>query len=73
MHHSMQKPRYLNMDMRNLGPDIGEKIRGFGIPCRSLKPEEDLRGALLEAWNASAKGPKPVIVPILLSSKVDGG
>jgi len=59
-----QRPGYLNMDMRRLGPDLAGMIEGFGIPCRRLSEGDDLRGAVEEAWAASPKGPNAVIMPV---------
>lgn len=59
-----QKPGYLNMDMRTVGPDIKAMIDGFGIPCRRLGGEDDLRAAVEQAWAESANGPNALIMPI---------
>jgi thiamine pyrophosphate-dependent acetolactate synthase large subunit-like protein len=59
-----QRPGYLNMDMRQLGPDLAGMIQGFGIPCRRLSESDDLRRAVEEAWAASAQGPNAVIMPV---------
>lgn len=59
-----QPPGYLNMDMRTLGPDIADMIRGFGIPCRRLSEQDDLRAAVLQAWNESGDGPNALIMPV---------
>jgi len=61
---SPQKPGYLNMDMRETGPDLAEMIRGFGIPCRRLSPDDDLRAAVEEAWADSANGPNALLMPV---------
>src|SRR3546814_5625407 len=49
-----QKPGYLNMDMRTMGPDLKAMIEGFGIPCRRLTPGDDLRAAVEQAWAESS-------------------
>jgi thiamine pyrophosphate-dependent acetolactate synthase large subunit-like protein len=59
-----QKPGYLNMDMRTMGPDIQAMIEGFGIPCRRLGEGEDIRGAVEQAWAESANGPNALILPV---------
>lgn len=59
-----RRTTYLNMDMRTLGPDIGDMIRGFGIPCRSLTEQDDLRAALEQAWAESKSGPNALIMPV---------
>jgi thiamine pyrophosphate-dependent acetolactate synthase large subunit-like protein len=58
-----QKPSYYNMDFRETGPDIAEMVRGFGIPCRRLGLDDDLRQAVLDAWAESANGPNCIILP----------
>ncbi|MGE0384966.1 MAG: thiamine pyrophosphate-binding protein [Gammaproteobacteria bacterium] len=58
------RPSYLNMDMRRLGPDLAEMIRGYGIACRRLSPQDDARAAVLEAWQSASKGPNAVIIPL---------
>jgi len=59
-----QKPGYFNMDMRTLGPDIQGMVEGFGIPCRRLSPEDDLRAAVLDAWARRSDGPNALIMPV---------
>lgn len=63
-HARPQKPGYLNMDMRGVGPDIAGMVEGFGIPCRRLSPEDDLRAAVVQAWAESANGPNALIMPV---------
>ena len=58
-----QKPGYLNMDMRTTGPDLKQMIEGFGIPCRRLSPDDDLRAAVEDAWAGSAQGPNALLMP----------
>ena len=58
-----QKPGYLNMDMRSLGPDLKGMIEGFGIPTERVAESEDFRAAIERAWSASANGPNAVILP----------
>jgi len=55
---------FLNMDMRDLGPDPAEMVRGFGIPTRRLTPEDDLRAAVEQAWVDSANGPNCLFMPV---------
>jgi len=61
---SPQQPGYLNMDMRTLGPDLRGMIEGFGIPCRRLTADDDLRGAVEQAWAQSANGPNALLMPV---------
>jgi thiamine pyrophosphate-dependent acetolactate synthase large subunit-like protein len=61
---NLRKPSYSNMDMRNLGPSVGCLIEGFGIPCRSLTPEDDVRAALMKAWSDRGRGPNAVVIPL---------
>ena len=58
-----QKPGYINMDMRTLGPDLKTMIEGFGIPCRRLAADDDLRGAVEQAWRGSGEGPNALLMP----------
>lgn len=57
-------PGFLNMDMRNLGPDPAEMVRGFGIPTRRLTLEDDLRAAVEQAWAESVNGPNCLFMPV---------
>lgn len=59
-----QKPGYLNMDMREMGPDLKAMIEGFGISCRRLSPDDDLRAAVEQAWADSANGPNCLLMPV---------
>jgi thiamine pyrophosphate-dependent acetolactate synthase large subunit-like protein len=57
-------PSYFNMDMRNLGPSVGQIIGGFGIPCRTLMPQDDVGPALAQAWHDRQRGPNAVVIPL---------
>lgn len=59
-----QRPGYLNMDMRTMGPDLKAMIEGFNIPCRRLAPGDDLRAAVEQAWAESSSGPNALIMPV---------
>lgn len=59
-----QQPGYLNMDMRTMGPDLAAMIRGFGIDCRRLTREDDLRAAVEKAWADSVNGPNALLMPV---------
>jgi thiamine pyrophosphate-dependent acetolactate synthase large subunit-like protein len=59
-----QKTGYINMDMRRMGPDMKDMIEGFGIPCRRVGEEDDLRAAVEQAWTESANGPNALIMPV---------
>ncbi|CAN5356109.1 biosynthetic-type acetolactate synthase large subunit [soil metagenome] len=59
-----QKPGYLNMDMRTMGPDLADMIRGFGIKCTRLTREDDLRAAVEGAWADSVNGPNALLMPV---------
>ncbi|API59936.1 hypothetical protein BSL82_11960 [Tardibacter chloracetimidivorans] len=61
---NLTKPSYYNMDLRSLGPSVASVIRGFGIDCTELSPEDDVDAALKTAWAARGKGPNAVIIPI---------
>jgi thiamine pyrophosphate-dependent acetolactate synthase large subunit-like protein len=57
-------PGYLGSDFRGIGPAPGHVLRGFGVATRTLAPGEDPRPAVLEAWDASPKGPNAVVIPV---------
>lgn len=57
-------PSYLGSDHRSLGPPVGDVIRGFGVPCRTLGPDINPREALLQAWADNEKGPNAVVIPV---------
>jgi thiamine pyrophosphate-dependent acetolactate synthase large subunit-like protein len=57
-------PGYVGSDLRGGGPPVGDVLRGFGVPTRTLAPGEDPRPAVVEAWEASAKGPNAIVIPI---------
>jgi len=59
-----QKPGYLNMDMRTMGPDLKGMVEGYGVPCRRLARGEDFRAAVEQAWAESASGPNVLIMPV---------
>jgi len=61
---SSEKPTYFNMDMREMGPDVGSMIAGFGIPCKRVGVGDDARAAIEEAWEGAGSGPRVVILTL---------
>jgi len=58
------EPAYNGSDFRSAGSTVGGVIEGFGIPCRTLSPEDDLRGAVEAAWASAAEGPNAIVAPL---------
>jgi len=58
------QPAYSGSDFRSVGSSVGGIIEGFGIPCRTLSPEDDVRAAIEAAWAASPEGPNAIVVPL---------
>jgi len=58
------QPAYNGSDFRRTGSSVGSIIEGFGIPCRTLLPEDDARSAIQAAWAEAAQGPNAVVVPM---------
>ena len=58
------QPAYNGSDFRRAGSSVGGIIDGFGIPCRTLSPGEDVREAIEEAWSGVAQGPNAIVVPM---------
>ena len=53
---------YLGSDHRPFGLSPADVIRGFGIPCQSIKSGEDIRAAIDEAWATIENGPNAVVI-----------
>jgi thiamine pyrophosphate-dependent acetolactate synthase large subunit-like protein len=58
------QPAYSGSDFRSVGSSVDRIIEGFGIPCRTLSPGDDIRAAVEAAWAASAEGPNAIVVPL---------
>lgn len=57
-------PSYNGSDFRSAGSSVSGIIEGFGIPCRTLNPDEDVRGAIEAAWASASHGPNAIVVPL---------
>jgi len=57
-------PGYLGSDLRQLGPSVQSIIEGFGIPCMTPKPGDDMRKAVMAAWEKGSTGPSAIILPV---------
>jgi len=58
------QPAYNGSDFRASGTTVGSIIEGFGIACRMLTPDDDVREAIGAAWASSGKGPNAIVVPM---------
>ena len=59
-----QSAGYLGSDLRELGPSVQSIIEGFGIPCHVPKPDDDMRKAVMAAWDKGRTGPNAVVIPM---------
>lgn len=57
-------PAYNGSDLRSVGSTVGGIIEGFGIPCRTLSPQDDIRAAIEAAWANVSSGPNAIVVPM---------
>jgi len=57
-------PGYLGSDLRQLGPSVKSIIEGFGIPCMTPKPGDDMRKAMMTAWEKGRTGPSAIVLPV---------
>jgi len=58
------QPAYSCSDLRSVGSSVGGIIEGFGIACRTLSPDDDVRAAVEAAWATSSEGPNAIVVPL---------
>lgn len=58
------EPAYNGSDFRAAGSTTAGIIEGFGIPCTTLAPGDDVRSAIKAAWAGAAGGPNAVVVPM---------
>ena len=59
-----QEVGYLGSDLRNMGPSVKSIIEGFGIPCMTPKSGDDMRAAMMTAWEKGRKGPSAIVLPV---------
>lgn len=55
---------YLGSDLRHLGPSVKSIIEGFGIPCMTPEPGDDMRKAMMTAWEKGRTGPVAIVLPV---------
>jgi len=60
-----QRPGYVGMDFRGLGPSVAQLLEGFDIPVQTVAVGVDGREALEAAWSrASSEGPQAVVLDL---------
>jgi thiamine pyrophosphate-dependent acetolactate synthase large subunit-like protein len=60
----VQSVGYLGSDLRTMGPSVKSIIEGFGIPCMTPKPGDDMRAAMMTAWEKGRSGPIAIVLPV---------
>jgi len=58
------EPAYNGSDFRAVGTSTAGIIEGFGIPCTTLTPDDDVRSAVEAAWAKASDGPNAIVVPM---------
>ncbi len=55
-------PTYVGSDLHGLGAPVADMIAGYGIPTTTISANDDVRSAVVKAWNT--KGPNALVIDV---------